>query len=192
MTKVGSWPASARTQAIGEHQRHVDVGERAIGLVVGGAELADVKQRRDIELRHQAAVDLIDVAKIDLVAEAALGVIELHRRHAEVCHDHVGVSVPLGGERLRQLVETQVVRREDIGANAVAPETRVGARQFDRVDVEADDALASAAAKAALATSARLICSGRSSPALPNWLMYGLGFGTTKSSAASYFGGAPA
>ena len=77
-----------------------------------------------------------------LVAEAAIGIVQLHRGHAEVREDQVRGGEPFGGEHLRQAGEVAVVRDEGLRAEAGRAQARFGARQLERVDVEADQASA--------------------------------------------------
>ena len=76
------------------------------------------------------------------VAEAAIGIVELHRRHAEVRQNQVDACQPLGGQHLRQAREVRVARDEHVGAEAGRAQTRFRARQLERVDIEPDEAAA--------------------------------------------------
>ena len=77
-----------------------------------------------------------------LVAEAAIGLVDLHRRHAEVREDHVRGREPLRGEHLRQTREVALARDERLGAEADGAQARFGAWQLERIDVEPDQASA--------------------------------------------------
>ena len=61
---------AASLNLVGQHQRHLQVSQRAVAVVVGGAELAHVEQRDVIELRQQPRVELVDVAEVGLVGVA--------------------------------------------------------------------------------------------------------------------------
>ena len=58
---------TAGPDLVGHQVGHLQVRECAVGVVVWRAELADVKQRGIVELRQQAGVELVDVAKVGLV-----------------------------------------------------------------------------------------------------------------------------
>ena len=73
-----------------------------------------------------------------LVAEAASGIVDLHRGHAEVRQDQVRGRESLGGEHLRQAREVPVARDERLGAEAGGAQTRFRARQLEGIDVESD------------------------------------------------------
>ena len=82
------------------------------------------------------------VERPGLVAEATRGVVDLHRRHAEVREDHVRRRHSLCGEQLRQAREVAVSGDEDVAAEARGPQACFGARQFERIGVESDQASA--------------------------------------------------
>ena len=75
-----------------------------------------------------------------LVGESSRRVVELHRRHAEVGQDHVGGWQTLGGQDARQPGEIARVGHERLGAEAGSAKRRLGARQLEGIDVEADEA----------------------------------------------------
>ena len=77
-----------------------------------------------------------------LVAEAAIGIVDLHRGHAKVRKDQVRGRESLGGEHLRQAREVPVACDERLGAEAGGAQTRFRARQLERIDVESDQASA--------------------------------------------------
>ena len=97
---------------------------------------------RDDQLRRRLTPPRVHphVERTDaLVAEAAIGIVELHRRHAEVRQNHVGVFETLGRERLRQAGEVGVARDEGVGAEAGRAQARFRAWQLERIDVEPDE-----------------------------------------------------
>ena len=59
-----------------------------------------------------------------LVAEAAIGIVELHRGHAQVRQDQVRGREPFRGEHLRQTREVSLARDEGVGAEAGGAQTR--------------------------------------------------------------------
>ena len=61
---------ATRPQLVSTEHDHLRVGQRTVLVVVLGAIFPDVKQRREIEVRHQAPVELIDVAEEGLVGGA--------------------------------------------------------------------------------------------------------------------------
>ena len=77
-----------------------------------------------------------------LVGEAAIGIVELHRGHAQVRKDQVCGRESLTRERLRQTREVAVVCDERLGAEAGRAQTGFCPRQLERIDVESDQASA--------------------------------------------------
>ena len=62
------------------------------------------------------------------VAEAAIGIVELHRRHAKVGQDQVHACQPFGGQHVRQAREVRVARDEDLGTEAGRAQMRFRTR----------------------------------------------------------------
>src|ERR1019366_6376376 len=75
-----------------------------------------------------------------LVAEAAIRVVDLHRRHAEVHEDDVRGRESFGRKHLRQTGEVPVPRDEGLRTESGGAQTGFRARQLERIHVEADQA----------------------------------------------------
>ena len=87
----------------------------------------DQLRRRLTPLRVHPHVERPDA----LVAEAAIGIVELHRGDAEVRQNHIGVFETLGREGLRQAGEVGVARDERVGAETGRAQVRFRARQLE-------------------------------------------------------------
>ena len=73
-----------------------------------------------------------------LVGEAARGVVELHRRDAEVREDEIRAGDAFRGQHLRQPGEVAAMRAEDRLAEPERAQALDRSRQLDRIDVQAD------------------------------------------------------
>ena len=79
-----------------------------------------------------------------LVAEAAGGILDLHRGDAEIHEDDVRCRDPLLGEHSRQVREVAVARHEAVGTETRSAQACFRSRQLDRVDVQTNQAAAGA------------------------------------------------
>src|SRR5262249_20179623 len=61
---------TSRAQLVSEDQRHREVRECSVGVVLRRAEFADVEQAHVIELGQQPGIELVDIAEKSLVGEA--------------------------------------------------------------------------------------------------------------------------
>jgi len=77
-----------------------------------------------------------------LVAEAAIGVVQLHRRHPQVHEDEIGGREPLGGQHLRQPRKRAVMGDKRLGPEAGGAQSCLRAGQLERIHVEPDEASA--------------------------------------------------
>ena len=77
-----------------------------------------------------------------LVAEAAIGIVELHRGHAEVRQDHVAVASPSAASTCGRPAKLPWCATNVVGAEAGRAQARFRARQLERIDVESDQASA--------------------------------------------------
>ena len=67
---------TARTHFVGQHIRHLTVGQRSVKIVALIAELAKVEQGHDVERRQQAIFELINIAEENLVGLFHVGTID--------------------------------------------------------------------------------------------------------------------
>jgi hypothetical protein len=76
------------------------------------------------------------------VAEAAIGTLDLHRRHTKVRKDQIHGRESLCVEHARKIGEVPVSRDECSGAEAGGAQTSFRARQLEAIEVESDQASA--------------------------------------------------
>ncbi len=77
-----------------------------------------------------------------LVAEASRRRVVLHGRHAEVGEDDVGARLPVGGQHGGQGPKAAVMGHELVVSDPLRAQACDGARQFQRIAIEADQATA--------------------------------------------------
>ena len=78
---------------------------------------------------------------IDLEAEAARRVVDLHRRHAQV-GQHEVEAAPRLGQQSGDAAEVHAPQHQHRRVVAQATQARFGARQFPRVHIDAEQAAA--------------------------------------------------
>ena len=128
----GTGPAARRPGARRRARRRCRAAGRA-----GACRVTDCSKSpsRLAAARVQAQVQ----RAVGLEAEAARRVVDLHRRHAQVGQHEVEAAAGLGQQR-GQCREVHAAHDQHRVVEAQAAQARLGARQLERVDVDAEQA----------------------------------------------------